>query len=395
MKQSVEALERQPKTFRGNREHLRRFIQALGQRLEIDADIEDRSTSWNNWRKHNPKLRPDLRGLDLTVVDLNKFRIGDLDLSDCRLADAQLRGLRAWDIELSRADLRRANPDGVDLSFGNLNGANLESCRFIRANLSNVKAKSANLRHANLSHAVLNGAQLQGADLRGARVVGLSTWAVEVDAFTKQDNLILEELSDFLQDWVDDRDQSYKQRVIGRVDHIDAIQLLYLIKDKRKLKTVIDALTNNLVLILGNFSLRRKSILRAVEDRLANLGYAPVIFDFNAPEDRDLIETVALLAGLSCFIVVDLTRPHSTPLETMLVAPHLGVPLASIIHAGEKPFSMFSSLHAKYSWVLPTWTYKDERQLISRLNKEIVIPCEKKRAELRRRRKAIAARDLT
>ena len=387
----AEALEQQPKTFLGSREHLRRFIQALDQRAELDEMRPDRSASWNNWRKSNPRLRPDLRGLDLTMVDINGFRIGDLDLSNCRLAHAQMNGLRAWFISLSGADLRHANLDGSDVSFGNLSGANLEFCRFIRANLSKIDGKSAIFRHANLSHAVLNGAELQGADLRGAKVVGLSTWAIEVDKYTKQDGLILEELGDFLEDLSDDRDQGYKPRVIGRVDQIDAIQLLYLIKDKRKLKTVIDALTNNLVLILGNFSLRRKSILRAVEDKLADLGYAPVIFDFDAPEDRDLIETVALLAGLSCFIVVDLTRPHSTPLETMLVAPQLGVPLASIIQAGEKPFSMFSSLHAKYSWVLPTWTYKDEKQLISKLNKEIVIPCEKKRAELRRRRKAIAA----
>jgi hypothetical protein len=113
-----------------------------------------------------------------------------------------------------------------------------------------------------------------------------------------------------------------------------------------------------------------------------------VIFDFDAPADRDLIETVALLAGLSCFLVVDLTRPKSTPLETMLVAPQLGVPLASIIQEGEEPFSMFRSLQAKYEWVLPTWTYRSKNHLVQQLKTAIVDPCEAMRVKLRIQRQA-------
>jgi len=38
--------------------------------------------------------------------------------------------------------------------------------------------------------------------------------------------------------------------------------------------------------------------------------------------------------------------------------------LASIIRQRERPFSMFRSLQAKYDWVLPTWTYRDQGDLI-------------------------------
>jgi uncharacterized protein YjbI with pentapeptide repeats len=372
-------LSRQPKSFVGNRAHLRRFIDSLQ---------EPRVESWNAWRKKHPKLRPDLRGLDLTVGDVDKINIGGIDLGWARLSGARLSGLRSWNVNLTDADLSHANLDLADLSLSYLKRANLNSCRLIRTNLTGVEAQGANFRNANLSHAVMNGVHLEGADLRGAKVVGVSTWEVQVDSETKQDGLILEELGDFIEDLIDDTDKGYKQRVVGRVCNIEAVQLLYLIRDKYKLKTVIDALTANLVLILGNFSSRRLKILRAVEEKLADLGYAPVVFDFESPDDRDLIETVALLAGLSSFLIVDLTEPRSTPLETMLIAPQLGVPLASIIQKGARPFSMFSALQAKYWWVLPTWTYRDEKHLVRQLPAAIIDPCEKTRARLRRRRSA-------
>jgi uncharacterized protein YjbI with pentapeptide repeats len=372
-------LKQQPKSFIGNRSHLRRFIAALE---------EPGFKSWHDWRKSHPNVRPDLRGLDLTVGDIDKINISSIDLGWARLSGANLSGLRSWNVNLTDADLRHANLDLADLSLSHLKRAKLNSCRLIRANLTAVNAQGAIFRHANLSHAVMNGARLEGADLSGAKVVGLSTWDVHVDAETNQAGLILEEMGDFIEDLIDLEDEGYKQRVIGRACNIEAVQLLYLVRDKHKLKTVIDALTANLVLILGNFGRRRLKILRSIEDKLADLGYAPVIFDFKAPEDRDLIETVALLAGLSAFLIVDLTEPRSTPLETMLIAPYLGVPLASIIEKGARPFSMFGDLQAKYWWVLPTWTYRDEKHLVRNLNTAIIEKCLAARDELRERRQA-------
>ena len=372
-------LETQPKSFIGKREHLHRFIASLGERHQ---------KSWNDWRKNHPNVRPDLRGLDLRTENIHAVNISGMNLGWARLEKAQLPGLRAWNVNFADADLRHANLDGADLSLSVLDRANLQYCRFIKTILTDVSARKTDFRHANLSHAVLNGAHLEGANLAGARVVGVSTWEVEIDEDTNQHDLILEELGDFIEDWVDETDQGYKQRVIGRVDHLEAVQLLYLIRNKDKLKTVIDAVTSNLVLILGNFSKERMKILRSIEKKIAELRYAPVIFDFDMPCDRDLIETVSLLANMSCFLIVDLTEPASTPLETMLIAPQIGVPLAPIIQKGERPFSLFNSLQAKYWWVLPTWTYRNEQHLIKNLETEVVEKCEKKRSTLRRRRRS-------
>jgi hypothetical protein len=238
-----------------------------------------------------------------------------------------------------------------------------------------------------ISHAILNGALLRGADLTGARVAGISAWGIQTNAGTRQQDLIVDEWGDPLEDIVDDTGAAI-ENIIVRVDHIEAAHLLYLVRSKEKLKTVIDAMTARVVLLLGNFGAGRKRILNLVQHKLADFGYAPVVFDFAAPVDRDLIETVALLAGLSRFVIADLTRPKSTPLESLLIAPQLMVPFASIIHHPERPFSMFRSLQAKYDWVLPTSIYRNEMHLIRQLKTMVIDRCERMRVKLTKRRQA-------
>src|SRR5262249_4417867 len=142
--QRVTALERQPKSFRGNRTHLRRLLET------IRAEGND---AWNDWRKHHPTVRPDLRGLDLSRDDVDQVNLRGLNLRSARLCGARLTGLRIWNAQLSGADLSHANLDRVDLSYGDLSDANLECCRLVQANLTLVKAERAIFRNANLSHA--------------------------------------------------------------------------------------------------------------------------------------------------------------------------------------------------------------------------------------------------
>jgi hypothetical protein len=157
--------------------------------------------------------------------------------------------------------------------------------------------------------------------------------------------------------------------------------------DRRKLKLVIDDLTASVVLLLGSFGRRRKPLLEIMRRQLSSRGYAPVVFDFEEPRDRDLIETVALLAGFSRFVIADLTQPKSTPLESLLIVSQYMVPFAPIIHKQEPPFSMFRALRSKYSWVLEPWRYNSKAHLVQRLHADVIAPCERAHAVLRRRRR--------
>jgi len=103
---------------------------------------------------------------------------------------------------------------------------------------------------------------------------------------------------------------------------------------------VINTVANKAVLILGRFA-ERKILLASIAEKLRELGYVPIIFDFEKPLDRDFTETIKVLAGMSLFIIADITNPKSTPLELQATVPDYQVPFVPIIQSGEPPFSMF------------------------------------------------------
>jgi hypothetical protein len=57
--------------------------------------------------------------------------------------------------------------------------------------------------------------------------------------------------------------------------------------------------------------MERKGLLDAIAAKLRSLGYVSLIFDFERPTDRDLTETVKILAGLSRFVIALRIRARS------------------------------------------------------------------------------------
>ncbi|MGH7772742.1 MAG: pentapeptide repeat-containing protein [Candidatus Binatia bacterium] len=142
--------------------------------------------SFNDWRKRNPKIRPDLGDADLHYMDLR-----GADLSHARLAEANLMGANFSGADLTGARLERANLLGTDLSKANLTHAALDdakasfevlteserACFFeiagpkhLQVNFTAATLEHANLRMANLPKAIFIRANLSVADLSGARL---------------------------------------------------------------------------------------------------------------------------------------------------------------------------------------------------------------------------------
>ena len=94
--------------------------------------------NWNDWRKANPDIIP--------------------DISEANLRGANLRG----------ANLSYANLSGANLSGANLRGANLSGADLRYANLSATDFRSAVLREADFSAADLSEADFGYANLNGA-----------------------------------------------------------------------------------------------------------------------------------------------------------------------------------------------------------------------------------
>ena len=128
-------------------------------------------------------------------------------------------------------------------------------------------------------------------------------------------------------------------------------------------------------------------VLERLRDKLRDLGFVPMVFNFDKPEIKDFTETVRLLAGLSRFVIVDITNPRSAPLELQAIVPDYMVPFAPILQEGEKPFAMFVDLQNKYDWVLkPIIGYSSVDRLVEVLEDKIVRPAETKFNQLLARR---------
>jgi hypothetical protein len=129
---------------------------------------------------------------------------------------------------------------------------------------------------------------------------------------------------------------------------------------------VIDSMTGKAVLLLGRFTPERMPVLSAIADRLRRLGDLPITFNFDKPADRNITETLRILAGLSKFIIADLTDPKSTPYESHVAVPDMAIPFVPIIQQGQDEFSMFDDLH-DYDWVLEGFAYRDTDHLLENL----------------------------
>jgi hypothetical protein len=121
-------------------------------------------------------------------------------------------------------------------------------------------------------------------------------------------------------------------------------------------------------------------VLERLRDKLRDLGFVPMVFNFDKPETKDFSETVRPLCNLSYFVIVDITNPRSAPLE--LAGDRAGmVPFVPIL----QDFSMFVDLQNKYHWMLqPVIRHSSVDRLV--LEDKVVRPAEAKFNELLARR---------
>ena len=148
-----------------------------------------------------------------------------------------------------------------------------------------MRSVSTSLTNVNMSYANLIGARLEGTIIKEAIVTGANTWGVHINAETVQKNLVIEEVIYPLEEFVDDTGSAIKN-IKARTNSIETAYILALIANKEKFRTVIEAFTGSLVLLLGNFGLRRMAVLKKISGKLTELGYTPVIFDFPPPNNR-------------------------------------------------------------------------------------------------------------
>jgi uncharacterized protein YjbI with pentapeptide repeats len=274
----------------------------------------------------------DLRGADLRAVDLSHALLSDARLDGARIGDAShailnRASLRECDLRAARLDaadltdarlqgarLQGANLVGATLAGANLTHADLSNATLIGANLSGAILRYATLRGANLASSVLNLTDLRDADLSGAHVYGMSAWDLRLDRAKQQDLSITPE-----------RD------AMVLVDNLEVAQFLYLLLNNARIKNVIETLNAKSVLILGRFTPQRMRILQLIRAHLRTRDMVPILFDFEKPKSRSLLETVAFLAHMSKLVLADLTDASFIKRELPMILGQLRIPVQPLL----------------------------------------------------------------
>jgi uncharacterized protein YjbI with pentapeptide repeats len=296
---------------------------------------------------------------NLKEVDMREAHLWHTNLTESDLSGATLTSSRFIDAELNRAKLARADLRWANMSGAKLAGAQLDEAQLSEANLNSAGLRGSVLRGADLTLASMVNVDLEGADLTGCRVYGVNVWDAKVDNTTIQQNLVISRPEDQL----------------ITVDDLEVAQFINLLLHHDKIRNVIDAIGEKGVLILGRFTAERKAVLDAIRQRLRTLGFVPMMFDFERPKQRDFTETIKTLAGMSRFIIADITNPKSSPLELQAIMPDYMIPFVPIIHEDEEPFAMFQDLRQKYGeWVLDVLKYDSADNLLQVLETAVVRP---------------------
>jgi hypothetical protein len=279
---------------------------------------------------------------------------------------AILHGAKCQNADLTGATINTANLNRADLEGALLCGANLAKASFI-----GTKLCRANLTEADLTNSVWDKTDLCGAILTGCHVYGVSAWGVKLSERTKQQGLII----------------TPGNEPAVTVDDLEVAQFVYLLLHNEKIRHVVDTVGKKGVLLLGRFTEGRIAVLDRLHDELRKRGYLPIVFNFDKPETKDFTETVRLLAGLSKFVIADLSSPKSAPYELGAIVSQTMIPFQPIIAARETQFAMLQDLWINYpDRVFKTIHYSSVDALIASLDTKIIRPAEARFATLVRRK---------
>ena len=331
---------------------------------------------WNAWRIDNPLIQIDLSG-----EDLSKISLGIDKQSIIKQADREGISLDGAGYSFVRAEIIPSVPT-VNFEGADLRGVKILSaigCDFSNANLSKAQLINSDVSTANLSNANLNRANLTKANLRGCSLNGTSFIETIVSDCILDDTYVYGASV-----WgVQGLPSSQKSLNISgpnqarlTVDNIELAQFVYLLVRNKKIRDVISTLSTKSVLILGRFTEPRKKVLDTLSDQIRARNMLPIIFDWEPSKNRDLTETVQLLASLCRFVLADITDAKSIPQELSHIIPFFpSVPVLPIISTAQRPYAMFEHW-LSYSSVLSEFRYDNIEHLLTNFDEQLMKPLE-------------------
>jgi uncharacterized protein YjbI with pentapeptide repeats len=317
---------------------------------------------WNAWRKRHPGSvnfanpywydcpgpggvqikganRVDFSGMNLSGVSIYSAFAEGLNLRDSVFENAHFE-----EGDFSRADFSGATFLGTKFNKTILTGANFDGATFVNCNLNRVNLVGAAFHVREISETV---------------VYGIASWDLRTSDDMKQSKLVIERTYDLYSDLV------RQGKVPMMVDDIELAQFVYYLSNHKKMRDALNILNDSGVLLLGQFKNGGLERLYSLREWFQRKGYMAMIFDFARPDNLSLTETVVTMAGLSKFVVVDLSG-SSVPAELQAILSQIKKPVLAF---GD-PYALFPDLADQSSAVA---VESDAAHLLSALEEKLPV----------------------
>lgn len=328
---------------------------------------------WNKWRADNPLIHPDLDGEFIFPFFARKdpdilLTKGERATSDQNLpfnfSNTSFHKATFEGAGFPNADMTNCYIYEADLSYARFPGAD-----FSGSMMRKVYCKGTDFSNGMFKNCVLNNAtfietNFSGAHIEGCNVYGVSAWEIAVSDKTVQKELFLHP------DNLAGADLSNDKKLC-MADDIALAQFVYFIQHDDGFGKSLKQLNSKSVLLLGKFREGGLDLLQSVAEWLRSKGYIPVIFDFNPTENKNIIENVVTMAGLSKFVLANL-EGESVPAELAKITANFRNPLIAWIHDDlhDSIYAMFKDVialdHVQY------FTYTNQQNLDTQLEKEVL-----------------------
>jgi uncharacterized protein YjbI with pentapeptide repeats len=289
--------------------------------------------TWNTWRERNPGPvtfsaprwydSPGPGGVQ--IKGRNRIRFDGMHLSHVSVYNAFAEGLHLRDAVFDGAHFEEG-----DFSRADFSGAIFRNTKFNKTIFTGACFDGATFVNCNLNRINLVGASFRVKEITETVVYGIAAWDLETSDDMKQSKLVIEKTYDLYSDLIQ------HGKVPLTVDDIELAQFVYYLSNHRKMRDTLNILNDRGVLLLGRFKDGGLERLYSMREWLQRQGYTAMIFDFARPDNLSLTETVVTMAGLSKFIIVDLSGT-SVPAE-----------LQSILGQIKKPILAFGAPYALF-----------------------------------------------
>lgn len=278
---------------------------------------------WNNWRDHHPGpldfASPHWHD-SMECGGMPSKGANCLDFSGVHLCDVNIYSAFAEGLNLRGAVFENTVIEEGDFSRCDFSGATFRNTRFNKTILTQSTFEGATFNNCNLNRVNLTGADFRVREICETVVYGLSAWDLNTSTESRQSKLVIEKTYEFYSDLIQ------QGQIPMMVDDIELAQFVYYLSDHKKMRQTLNILNDRGVLLLGRFQEGGLARLDGIRQWFQERGFTPMMFDFARPDNLSLTETVVTMAGLSKFILVDLSGP-SVPAELQAILSQIKKPL--------------------------------------------------------------------